>query len=51
MKFRGSGGGRIDVEYVDRRSLALDARVLCQTVSFVVRRQGIHTNTQKESSL
>ena len=42
---------QLDVEYIDRRSLALDARVLCQTVGFVLRRQGIHTSRQKESSL
>jgi lipopolysaccharide/colanic/teichoic acid biosynthesis glycosyltransferase len=42
---------QLDVEYIDRRSFALDARVLCQTVGFVLRRQGIHTSRQKESSL
>jgi len=30
-----------DVEYVDRRSLALDARILIRTLGHVVRRQGI----------
>ncbi|HVY93576.1 MAG TPA: sugar transferase, partial [Bryobacteraceae bacterium] len=42
---------QLDVEYIDRRSLALDARLLFQTVGFVLRRQGIHTSRQKESSL
>ncbi|HVW11020.1 MAG TPA: sugar transferase [Bryobacteraceae bacterium] len=42
---------QLDVEYIDRRSLGLDARVLCQTVAYVLRRQGIHTSRQKESSL
>ncbi|MBT2473849.1 sugar transferase [Microbacterium sp. ISL-103] len=32
---------RLDVDYVDRRSFALDARVLVATVSSVVRREGI----------
>ncbi|WP_315107601.1 sugar transferase [uncultured Microbacterium sp.] len=32
---------RLDVDYVDRRSLALDARVLVATVRSVVRREGI----------
>lgn len=31
----------LDVEYVERRSLALDVRILCQTVSRVLRRDGI----------
>jgi lipopolysaccharide/colanic/teichoic acid biosynthesis glycosyltransferase len=42
---------QLDVEYIDRRSLALDVRLLFQTVGFVLRRQGIHTSRQKESSL
>jgi lipopolysaccharide/colanic/teichoic acid biosynthesis glycosyltransferase/glycosyltransferase involved in cell wall biosynthesis len=42
---------QLDVEYIDRRSLSLDARVLCQTVTYVLRRQGIHTSRQKEPSL
>lgn len=32
---------RLDVEYVDRRSLLLDLRILVQTVSAVLRRDGI----------
>jgi lipopolysaccharide/colanic/teichoic acid biosynthesis glycosyltransferase len=32
---------RLDVEYVDRRSLALDARILWATVRMVLRRHGI----------
>jgi lipopolysaccharide/colanic/teichoic acid biosynthesis glycosyltransferase len=31
----------LDVEYVERRSLALDARILLRTVALVLRRQGI----------
>ncbi len=42
---------QLDVEYVERRTLPLDVSLLFQTVSFVLRRQGINTNRQKESSL
>lgn len=42
---------QLDVEYVDHRSLALDVSILLQTVSLVLRKQGINTNTGKESSL
>jgi lipopolysaccharide/colanic/teichoic acid biosynthesis glycosyltransferase len=48
---------QLDVEYVDRRSLPLDFSILVRTVSFVLKREGIHTSkavstgTQKESSL
>jgi lipopolysaccharide/colanic/teichoic acid biosynthesis glycosyltransferase len=42
---------QLDIEYVDRRSLALDASLLMRTVSFVLSRRGINTNTGKESSL
>ncbi|WP_424936875.1 MULTISPECIES: sugar transferase [Bacteria] len=34
---------RLDVEYVDRRSLALDAAIVLRTVRVVVHRQGIAT--------
>ena len=40
---------QLDVDYVDHRSLPLDARLLLATVPLVFRRQGIHTNTGKES--
>ncbi|MDQ2755036.1 MAG: sugar transferase, partial [Actinomycetota bacterium] len=31
----------LDVEYVERRSLGVDLRILCRTVAAVVRREGI----------
>lgn len=34
----------LDVEYVDTRTLGLDLRILAQTVSTVLRREGIATN-------
>ena len=34
-----------DVEYVDRRSLALDARIIARTVMLVLRRTGVSSGT------
>ena len=42
---------QLDVEYVDRGSLALDASILFHTVGFVLRRRGINTTPQKETSI
>ena len=44
---------QLDVEYVERRSLALDVSILLHTVSYVLRRRGINTNAQaqKETSI
>lgn len=36
----------LDVDYVDRRSPALDARILAETVGVVLRRRGIHADGQ-----
>lgn len=41
---------RLDVEYVDRRSLALDLRLLCRTVAVVLRREGISADGQATMS-